>query len=121
MHLVHNERTKLIASWLNTLATALIAAGFFAPAAALVYGLSHPAIGAGYMLALAVGCLGPGGRLTYARQNDAREIDRMTSQEVEILKIYVLLSPFLIFGLAVGVVWLTGWMDRREQRQHPAE
>jgi hypothetical protein len=45
----------------------------------------------------------------------------MTSQEVEILKIYVLLSPFLIFGLAVGVVWLTGWMDRREQRQHPAE
>jgi hypothetical protein len=46
----------------------------------------------------------------------------MTSQEVELLKIYVLLLPFLVFGFALGVVWLTGWMDRREQRrQHPAE
>lgn len=45
----------------------------------------------------------------------------MTSQEVDLLKIYVLLSPLLIFGLAVAVVWLTGWMDRHERRQHPAE
>jgi hypothetical protein len=45
----------------------------------------------------------------------------MTPHEIELLKIYVLFSPLLIFGLAVGVVWLTGWMDRREQRQHPAE
>ena len=45
----------------------------------------------------------------------------MTQQEVELLKIYVLLSPFLVFGLALAVVWLTGWMDRRERRQRPAE
>ena len=45
----------------------------------------------------------------------------MSPQEVEVLKIYVLLSPLLVFGLAVGVVWLTGWMDRRERRQRPAE
>ena len=44
----------------------------------------------------------------------------MTSQDIELLKIYVLVSPFLVFGLALAVVWLTGWMDRRE-RQHPAE
>jgi hypothetical protein len=55
--LVRNERTKLTAAWLNTLATALVAAGFFAPAAALLYGLSQPVIGFGYMLALAFGCL----------------------------------------------------------------
>jgi len=40
MLLVHNEQTKLTAAWLNTLATALVAAGTFAPFAALLYGFS---------------------------------------------------------------------------------
>jgi hypothetical protein len=56
MHLVHYERKKHIASWLNALATALLAAGGFAPAAALLYGLSPPAIGVGYMSAVVLGC-----------------------------------------------------------------
>ncbi len=38
----------------------------------------------------------------------------MTAGEIDILKIYVLLSPALVFMLALGVVWLTGWLDRRE-------
>lgn len=41
MFLVHNERTKLIANWLNALAVALVAAGVFAPIAAVIYGLSQ--------------------------------------------------------------------------------
>ena len=41
MFLVHNERTKLTAAWFNTLATALVAAGTFAPLAALLYGFSN--------------------------------------------------------------------------------
>lgn len=41
MFLVRNERTKLTASWLNALAAALVAAGVFAPIAALIYGLSQ--------------------------------------------------------------------------------
>ena len=45
----------------------------------------------------------------------------MNPNEIDLLKIYVLVSPLLIFALALGVVWLTGWMDKREQRQHPAE
>ena len=45
----------------------------------------------------------------------------MTSYEIDLLKIYVLVSPLLVFALALGVVWLTGWMDRREHRQRPAE
>ena len=57
MSLVHNERTKLTASWLNALATALLAAGAFAPAAAWLYGLSALPIGAGYLSALACACL----------------------------------------------------------------
>ena len=57
MFLVHNEQAKLTANWLNTLATALVAAGFFAPAAALLYGLSQVAISRWVMVALALGCL----------------------------------------------------------------
>lgn len=63
MHLIHNERTKLTASWLNTLATALVAAGVFAPLAAWTYGLSElPVSGAG-LAAIAVACGVAGGSL----------------------------------------------------------
>ena len=41
MFLVHNERIKLTANWFSELGTALMAAGVFAPMAALVYGLSR--------------------------------------------------------------------------------
>ncbi|HZS65041.1 MAG TPA: hypothetical protein VFA53_11185 [Xanthobacteraceae bacterium] len=46
----------------------------------------------------------------------------MTASEIEGLKVLVLAMPVLVVAMAVFVVWLTGWMDRREQqRQHPAE
>jgi hypothetical protein len=35
---VRNERRKLTASWLNAIATALVAAGGFAPVASQIYG-----------------------------------------------------------------------------------
>lgn len=38
--LIANERTKLTANWLNALATAIIAAGAFAPMAVSIYGVS---------------------------------------------------------------------------------
>jgi hypothetical protein len=60
MFLVHNERTKLSASWLNALATAVVAAGLFAPAAALLYGLSDLKIGALFMVGVALACLALG-------------------------------------------------------------
>ncbi len=60
MFLIHNERTKLTAAWLNALATALIAAGAFAPAVARVYGLSALPIGAFYLSALAFACVAAG-------------------------------------------------------------
>jgi hypothetical protein len=55
--LVHNERTKLTASWLNTLATALIAAGVFAPGIAVLYGISSLSIGNGLVVAVLIGCI----------------------------------------------------------------
>jgi len=60
MFLVHNERTKLTASWLNALATALIAAGTFAPLVALLYGVSAPSANQPVLAALAVVCFGAG-------------------------------------------------------------
>jgi hypothetical protein len=35
---VRNERRKFTASWLNAIATALVAAGVFAPVASQIYG-----------------------------------------------------------------------------------
>lgn len=60
MFLIHNERTKLTASWLNTLATALIAAGAFAPAAAWLSGLSALPIEKVSLSALAFACVAGG-------------------------------------------------------------
>jgi hypothetical protein len=60
MFLVHNERTRLTASWLNALATALIAAGGFAPAAAWLYGLSALPVGAVYLTTVGVVCAAGG-------------------------------------------------------------
>jgi hypothetical protein len=59
MHLVHNERTKLTANWCNTLATALIAAGTFAPVAAGFYGVSA-SHGSNYIFVFALGCFALG-------------------------------------------------------------
>ena len=63
MFLVHNEQTKLTATWLNTLATALVAAGVFAPAAALVYRLAHSTVDGRFIFAVALGCFALGGAL----------------------------------------------------------
>ena len=57
MSLIHNERTKLTATWFNGMATALMAAGLFAPLAAMFYGLTElRAALLGILLAF-VGCL----------------------------------------------------------------
>jgi hypothetical protein len=45
----------------------------------------------------------------------------MNSQEMDLLKIHVVLSPLVVVALGLGVFWLTGWMDRRVQRRHAAE
>lgn len=56
MFLIHNERTKLTANWLNTLATAVVAAGVFAPGAALIYGFSQTAADRTFLGASAAIC-----------------------------------------------------------------
>ncbi len=41
----------------------------------------------------------------------------MTASDIEFLKTYLPLSPALLFVVALGVVWLTRWLDRREDRR----
>lgn len=60
MSLVHNERTKLTAAWFNTLAAAIVAAGVFAPLAAILYGLSNSRAELLYVSALMLVCASAG-------------------------------------------------------------
>jgi hypothetical protein len=57
---VHNEQTRLTASWLSDLAIALVAAGVFAPAIAFLYGISQPVPGGIQISAVTIACIGGG-------------------------------------------------------------
>ncbi len=56
----HNERTKLTAAWFNTLATALIAIGTFAPVSALVLGIEASQTGQLTVIAASLVCFAIG-------------------------------------------------------------
>jgi len=56
--LIHNERARLTAAVFNALATTLVAAGGFAPLAAMVYGLSDLRIETVDVVAITVSCFG---------------------------------------------------------------
>lgn len=63
MFLVHNEQIKLTATWLNTLATTSVAAGVFAPFAALLYRLAPVSMDLRDIIAIGLGCFAIGGAL----------------------------------------------------------
>ncbi len=44
----------------------------------------------------------------------------MKPQELSLLEIYVMLSPFVVLAIALAVYWLTGLQDRREEERHHA-
>jgi hypothetical protein len=57
MSLIHNERTKLTAGFFNALGAAVLAAGGFAPLAALAYGISSRHVSGAYMSLLVCLCI----------------------------------------------------------------
>ncbi|MEJ2626501.1 MAG: amino acid transporter [Pseudolabrys sp.] len=57
MSLVDNERTKLTASFFNALGAAVLAAGGFAPLAALAYGISDRHVAGTYLILLFSLCI----------------------------------------------------------------
>jgi Na+/melibiose symporter-like transporter len=63
MSQIENERTKLTAALFNSLAAAVVAAGLFAPVAALAYGISNPKIGLIYFGSVILVCVGVGASL----------------------------------------------------------
>jgi len=63
MNLVQNERTKLSAAFFSALATAVVAAGLFAPVAAIAYGISEFHIGKLYIVAVVIICVAAGATL----------------------------------------------------------
>jgi hypothetical protein len=60
MYLASNERTKLTANLFNALAASLIAAGFFAPAIAFLYGISQPTLDGFHVSLIALACVSGG-------------------------------------------------------------
>jgi hypothetical protein len=64
--LIENERTKLTATFFNTLATAIVAAGGFAPLAAMIYGLSSQHIEIVYVAVGTAICATVGATLHFA-------------------------------------------------------
>lgn len=74
MSLVHNERTKLLATALNNVAVATVVTALIAPAASFLYGATTPA-GGGWWLAIGIAWLTGGIILHLAAQ---RVLGRLT-------------------------------------------
>jgi hypothetical protein len=55
---VRNERRKLTSSWFNAIATALMAAGVFAPVASQIYGFGANRVDQTLVLASSTVCVG---------------------------------------------------------------
>jgi len=55
-----NEHLKLVANWLNTVATAIIAAGAFVPAAQFVFGVLPPGANPIAVYGMGLICIGSG-------------------------------------------------------------
>jgi hypothetical protein len=44
----------------------------------------------------------------------------MNWQDIDVLKVYVMISPLVVLAIGLGVYRLTGWLDRREEQRHHA-
>ena len=45
----------------------------------------------------------------------------MSEHDVFLLKIYVVLSPFVLLLTVLATIKAAAWLERREARRHPAE
>ena len=57
MNVIHNERLKLLATYLNGMAIAIFAVGGLAPSFAMIYGTNISASSTAFVAVVAVSCL----------------------------------------------------------------
>ena len=112
MYLVHNEQTKLTATWINTLAAGLIAAGAFAPAAALVLGTVASRYHDGLCHSRCADLHWHGSGTTFCRKTLAWETARMISLEA-----LAVLAPVFAFVVVIGVALFEVWLEDRAERR----
>jgi hypothetical protein len=111
--LIHNERTKLTAGLFNGLAVAFLAAGLFAPAAALAYGISNLRIGAAYLAPLILVCVVGARDPTLGWTGSPWEVGRMTFDQF----LFILMGPAFLLLFVPLILAMTRWQDRREIRR----
>jgi len=117
LSLIHNERTKLTANWLDRAGTAAVAIGVIAPIAAAVFGYGNPPFSTGRLAIGVAFWFFTRNRTTSHCEAPLEEATAMNS--VEFLAFVG--APLMLLATGVGVYFLTGWLDRREHRRTPAE
>jgi hypothetical protein len=103
---VRNERRKLTASWLNAIATALMAAGVFAPVASQIYGFGPKRVDQAVVL-VSSGICAAGSLITFDRKAYSRRSGGMTQFQA----IALLMPVFAVVILAAFARW-TQYLDR---------
>ena|SRR5687767_14060427 len=107
MGLIHNERTKLTANWLDRASIAALTLGVVAPLAAAVFGYPNPPVSAGNLL-IGIVLVFDRLRLTFSWTTGSREAPTMST--IQLLAFVG--APLLLLGAGVVVYVLTGWSDR---------
>jgi hypothetical protein len=112
-NLIHNERTKLLATALNNTAVATLVTAIIAPVVGLLYGT--PILTATKMVAfrrshLAFGRSSP----TCRRASRPQEAARMTD-----LQLYLIIAPLVLLAIGWGAAfWWIHRPDPEEPRTH---
>jgi multisubunit Na+/H+ antiporter MnhG subunit len=118
MSLVHNERTKLTANWLDRASTTSVTLGVIAPLAAVIFGYPSSPVSAGNLLIGIVFWF-----LTAMGLHFLARLAEKASTMTQIEFLAFVGSPLLLLGIGVAVYLVTGWLDGRDgqNRGAPAE
>ena len=110
MHLVHNEQTKLTATWINTVAAAFIAAGAVSCRRHFLR-IGRAASRAGSPDRIGRRLCDLRGRHTCGGARLPQEIARMSFET------FALIWPFVVGVFVVATAFAIGWFEDRAERR----
>jgi hypothetical protein len=116
MSIIHNERVKLTANWLDRAGTAVLTLGVIAPLAAALYGYPNPPVSFGILLAGVAVCLLISAGLHFLARRVLKEV---AVNRYELLAFVI--TPLMVLATGIAVYLVTGWQDRRDRSHTPAE